>query len=243
MGWTGGTTYYILLDDEDNTTGTHSFYISCPSAPDPCSSVTTIGGCGSSYTQTYTGGGTGVWNNSSDNPCGYATPGIEKIYKFVAPTTGTYSIQVTAASGYVDYLWRRSSCSSSGWTCIDDINSTGQFGAMEWTGGTTYYILLDDEDNTTGTHTFNISLLTAIESFDQDNIKIYPNPARNELLFEINGFTGVVEYEIINSAGLTLLKSNISVSKTIQLNTIPSGYYVIKFKVKDSYNIKSFVKD
>lgn len=124
------------------------------STTDPCMNSTAIGGCGSSYAQTYSGGGSGIWYTSTANPCGYTTPGVEQVYSFTAPLTGTYSIQVTAASGYVDYLWKASPCASTGWTCIDDINSTGQFGTLSWTAGTTYYLLLDDEDGTAGTHTF-----------------------------------------------------------------------------------------
>ena len=207
MSWTAGTTYYILLDDENSTTGTHTFYINCPCAtptglaatptgqtsatldwndvpgssgyevrykpsststwpaaktttgsnytatdltcgttynwqvrtncggggysewsngtdfttsecPTPCSSITNIDGCGSTYEQTYTGGGAGAWNTSF---CGYSTPGTEKIYQFTAPSTGTYNIQVTAASGFVDYGWKEGSCAATGWTCISDI--------------------------------------------------------------------------------------------------------------------------
>jgi hypothetical protein len=156
MSWTAGTTYYILLDDESTISGNHTFYINCPSVADPCSSVTTINGCGSSYSQTYTGGGTGTWFNSSATDCGYYAPGIEKIYKFVPSSTGTYSIQVTSANGYVNYLWKASTCSSSGWTCIGRIASTGTYGSISCTAGTTYYILLDDENSTTGSHTFYI---------------------------------------------------------------------------------------
>jgi hypothetical protein len=148
-----------------------------PLGSDPCTSITSIGGCGSGYAQTYTGGGSGAWFTSTANPCGYTTPGIEKIYSFVAPTTGTYSIQVTAASGYVDYLWKTSSCSSSGWTCIDDIASTGQYGAMSWTSGTTYYILLDDENNTTGTHTFYINCPVICVSCPTYDFSITPSSA------------------------------------------------------------------
>ncbi|MEI7980793.1 MAG: hypothetical protein WCI71_04010 [Bacteroidota bacterium] len=134
-----------------------TFTIYPGSTYDPCASISSIGGCGSSYSKTYTGGGTGAWFTSTVNPCYFETPGEEKIYSFVAPASGTYSIQVTAASGYVDYLWKTGYCSSSGWNCIDDINSTGQFGSMSWNAGTTYYILLDDKDNSSGPHTFYIN--------------------------------------------------------------------------------------
>ena len=154
-----GTQYYVYIAHYNSTTtGTFTISRTCVAPPaDPCASITAISACGSGNAQTYTGGGAGSWNTSTNNSCGWTTPGIEKIYSFVPATTGTYSIQVTAASGYVDYQWKASTCSSTGWTCIDDINTTGAYGSMSWTAGTTYYILLDDEDATTGTHTFYIN--------------------------------------------------------------------------------------
>ncbi len=147
MYWTAGTTYYILLDDENSTVGPQTFYIN---PPDPCLGIIPVA-CG--QTVTFTGGGPGVWNY---NACYWAVPGAEQVYSFVAPTTGQYSIQVTATNGsYVDYMWS-TSCASGDWNCIQDIYSPGQYGSMSWVAGTTYYILLDDEDNLAGTHTFNI---------------------------------------------------------------------------------------
>ncbi|MCK4340938.1 MAG: hypothetical protein KAY37_04365 [Phycisphaerae bacterium] len=123
-------------------------------APDPCDSVTSIAGCGSGYTQTYSESGSGVWSGTF---CGYSVPGKERVYSFVAPTTGTYSVEVTSANGYVDYGQRASSCAETGWTCIDDISSPGTYGSMSWTSGTTYYILLDSESTSSRTHQFYIN--------------------------------------------------------------------------------------
>ncbi|MBU8893236.1 MAG: T9SS type A sorting domain-containing protein [Bacteroidales bacterium] len=142
-----------ITSDEGSWTDQFTVHIYAPSQTDPCSNIISIDDCGSSYTKTYTGGGSGVWNITS---CGYSTPGLEQIYSFVAPSTGTYSIEVTSASGYVDYFWKTSSCGETGWTCIDDITSAGTYGSMSWTAGTTYYILLDDENATSGTHQFYI---------------------------------------------------------------------------------------
>jgi hypothetical protein len=119
-----------------------------------CGSVININGCGSTYEQTFTSNGTGNWDESM---CGFSTPGSEQVYSFIAPTTGTYNIEVTSASGYVDFGWLEGICAETGWTCIDDITSTGTYGSMSWTSGTTYYILLDDENTTSGTHTFYVS--------------------------------------------------------------------------------------
>lgn len=156
--WTNSTgsaqTVWFIVDAYSGSgTFTLNWTLTAP-PPDPCTSVISIGGCGAGFAQSYNGGGSGVWNT---NYCAFSTPGIEQVYSFVAPSTGTYSLQVTAASGFVDYGWRAASCASGGWTCIDDINSTGAWGSMAWTAGTTYYILLDDEDGTVGTHTFYIN--------------------------------------------------------------------------------------
>ena len=152
MSWTAGTTYYILLDDENTLLSTHSFYVFL----NPCSNITAIGGTGVSYPQTFTDGGNGAWHTSSFSPCGYYCYGIEHIYSFVPPYTGNYKIQVTAAGSWVDYMWKSGACSSSDWQCIDDVYNTGSYGSMAMTAGTTYYILLDDEDVTAGSHAFYV---------------------------------------------------------------------------------------
>lgn len=126
------------------------------SSPSPCSNITNISGCGISNSITYTGGGSGNWFNTSNNPCGFNSPGIEQIYSFTAPVTGYYNIEVTSASGFVHFMWKSGSCSTGTWNCIADISSPGTYGAMSWTAGTTYYILLDDENTVSGTHIFYI---------------------------------------------------------------------------------------
>lgn len=139
---------------------------------DPCSDISVINGCGSAYSQIFTSGGSGLWFSDYGNQCGYYSPGVEKIYSFVAPETGIYSIQVTAAEGYVDYLWKSGSCSSEGWNCLADVSAPGRYGSVEWTKGTTYYILLDDENSIAGTHTFYINCPDYTES-TIGNMEVY----------------------------------------------------------------------
>jgi len=127
--------------------------------PDPCDNILPIAGCGSSYTQTASLGGTGLWFTASNTPCGYQCPGLEQVYSFTAPYTGTYSLQVTSATGYVNYMWKAAgSCSSSGWNCIARVyTTTGQYGSMSWTAGQTYYIMIDDENGIPGTYSFYVN--------------------------------------------------------------------------------------
>ncbi len=120
----------------------------------PCSSITTISACGSSIISTHSGSGS--WNPFS---CLFNTPGQEKIYQFTPTSTGLHQLNVTSATGgYIDYFIKAASdgCSSTGWTCIDDISSAGSVSLGTLTSGVTYYILLDPEGTGSYSHTFNI---------------------------------------------------------------------------------------
>ena len=131
---------------------------SCAAPTDPCTTITTIAACGTPTSATLAGAG--VWNTTN---CGFSTPGSEKIYSFTPATTGVYSLQVTStnAGGFVDYFYKAASggCSSSGWTCIDDIFSPGTATIGSLTAGTTYYFLLDAETTSSVTQTFQIVCL------------------------------------------------------------------------------------
>ena len=163
-GLTCNTTYEwqvraVCSGSNSSYSSTRTFNtLACP--PNPCNNITPINGCGPAYSQTFIGTNSGSWFTDTENPCNYVSPGNEKIYSFVAPTTGTYSIQVTSTnSAFVDYFWKSGSCSQSGWTCIEDIFSPGVYDSMQWTAGNTYYILLDNEyfGSINGNHTFYIT--------------------------------------------------------------------------------------
>lgn len=240
LSWTAGTTYYIVLDDENSVAGTHTFYIECVGGSNPCTNATAITSCGPTSTQTYTGGGSGAWNTSNNTTCGALAPGAEAVYTFAPAVSGTYSIEVTTASGKVDYLWKAASCTSAGWTCIDDIDTPGQYGTMTWNVGTTYYILLDDENSTTGTHSFYIDCANSPSGIDENGgaagIHIYPNPNAGSFTVSIDGNTQeTVEIDVFNVLGEEVFTSkaeniNGSYNKEIVLTTIAKGIYTVRIK-------------
>ncbi len=332
LSWNAGTTYYLLLDDEDNSSGTHQFYINCVTPPpcslslssssanvssssgsttfsvtanaawtisescswlsvspssgsgnatitinydantsvsrncvltvscgtstqyftitqagaaptDPCSTIISIAGYGSAYQQTYTGGGAGVWNTSF---CAFSTPGLEQVYSFVAPVAGIYNIEVTSASGYVDYGWKSGSCAETGWTCIDDINSTGTFGPLSWNAGTTYYLLLDDEDNSSGTHQFYINCIptgiTNNSSF-AGQLVFYPNPLTDQLYIELpESNLNISEVEIFNTLGEVIFSGLMKNKLQIDFSKSESGIYYLKVKTQNISEIKKLIK-
>jgi hypothetical protein len=160
--WTNSTgatqiVWFVVDGFSGSGTFTLNWTLTAP-VYDPCSSIPNISGCGVSTTSSHSGGGAG-WSITS---CGFSTPGQEKIYQFTAPSTGTYQLSVTSATGgFVDYFWKAASggCNNSGWNCIEDIISAATYNAvtpMNFTAGTTYYILLDPEGTGSYSHTFSL---------------------------------------------------------------------------------------
>ncbi|HRG01578.1 MAG TPA: hypothetical protein PKZ75_10700, partial [Bacteroidia bacterium] len=139
-----GTTYYVRVYSNGNNTNTGTFSVCINTPVNPCSSITNIASCGSSISTSFAAG-TGLYATSA---CGWSTDGYEKIFTFTPATTGNYFIQQGSSFAYIDYQFKAVSggCSSSGWTCVDDISGAGTSAtAMALTAGVQYYILLDPE--------------------------------------------------------------------------------------------------
>jgi len=140
-----GTTYLFLLDDENTNASTGTITITCPTpAPNPCFDITNITACGTAFNYSITAG-SGLWNGLGGP---YSTPGREVIYRYVAPTTASYSINVTnTGSGWVDLYYKTVSgpCGATGWNYVDDVSGAAT-NTITLTGGQTYLFLLDDED-------------------------------------------------------------------------------------------------
>ncbi|MBI5539482.1 MAG: T9SS type A sorting domain-containing protein [Bacteroidia bacterium] len=151
-GLTAGSTIYIRVwEYGNNNNGSFSICVYDPGLG-ACASVTSIATCGTNQTVT-SGGGSGIWNSGL---CGSGTPGKEKIYSYVAPSTNSYYISVTTDGSWMSYAFQEGTCESSGWNCISRISTSGAYGPFNLTAGLTYYFLVDDEDAASSTHIFNI---------------------------------------------------------------------------------------
>ena len=150
---TAGTEYLIMLDAELLHPATQIFMITCPTN-DPCATITTLS-CATPVTATLTG--TGVWNS---NACNMSTPGREKAYRFTPSVSGSHSIQVSAASGgSINYMYKEAydECTLEGWICVDEAGAPGNYPIGNLTAGTEYYIMLDAEQTSTTTQTFQVN--------------------------------------------------------------------------------------
>jgi hypothetical protein len=155
-GTTGSYRVHIHSDASCGTNSTCRITtVQCGTPPTPCSSITTISGCGVSYTATLDAA-------STMNPilCGHNSLGAERIYSYTPSATGNHTINVSSASGgFVNYAFKAASagCSATGWTCIGFGNSAGDVGTVSLTAGVEYYILVVGQSAPSRTQTFSIT--------------------------------------------------------------------------------------
>ncbi|MFY7885590.1 MAG: hypothetical protein ACOVOV_12205, partial [Dolichospermum sp.] len=159
-GLTPGQTIYIRVWEYGNdNNGTFGICATTTLPPnDPCTSISNIATCGSANSVTIPAGAGGY----SPSSCGWSTPGVERIYTFTPESTGNFTITQTSSFGFIDYQFKPVSlgCSSSGWTCIDDLSGAGTSPSFTLIAGTQYYILLDPEVSTGGSVNFTINCPT-----------------------------------------------------------------------------------
>ena len=159
-GLTIGSTYYVRVYSYFSSTGDRGSFSMCVTTPyDPCSSITSISGCGT-VTNTTIPNGTGTYTGSA---CGNSTPGIEQIYSYTPTMSGTFAIQQLSSFTTIDYQYKSAAtgCSSTGWTCIQALNGAQTSYTFYMSAGTTYYIMVDPQNSSGGSFSFQINCLTA----------------------------------------------------------------------------------
>ncbi|MFZ1691585.1 MAG: hypothetical protein WAT74_00185, partial [Flavobacteriales bacterium] len=129
-----------------------------PPPVDPCTVITAAAACGT--TQVTTLAGSPFW--PMQTLCGFDRTGVERIYSFVAPETGTFSLSITANSlnNNQAWVWATSCAELATWNCFSDVAAagTGTFTAgAPWTAGNTYYIMVRGEvPGITGNATWSV---------------------------------------------------------------------------------------
>jgi hypothetical protein len=87
-------------------------------------------------------------------------------------------------------------------------------------------------------------ILTDIEVTENNkSIKIYPNPVSNELIIEIEGNNGKVNFEILNLIGQVVFKGTLTEKTVVQTSSFAPGVYVIKLENGKTFEFKKIVKE
>jgi hypothetical protein len=87
------------------------------------------------------------------------------------------------------------------------------------------------------------SVVTSINSKNNNLIGIYPNPTEADLYIQGLDNTANLQINIINTLGQKVISESFSNSSTVKLDlNISPGIYFVEIVSADSYIIKEFVK-
>lgn len=157
-GLTIGNTYYVRVYGYYNGYG-GTFNICVTTPENPCSSITAITTCGQVNSLAIPSG-SGIQSSSS---CGVSTPGIEYIYSFTPPMSGTFEIEQLSAGSTISYQYKEASlgCNLSSWMCIQNLTGTVTSYTFYMSEGVQYYFMIDPLVASGTSVSFRINCLTA----------------------------------------------------------------------------------
>lgn len=90
---------------------------------------------------------------------------------------------------------------------------------------------------------FNVDYVGISEDTESLDLKIYPNPFKNEITVDINQSFDKVEFEIISLEGKLVLNGKVSPAQnTIDTSELQAGSYVLKISGNDKTFIKGLMK-
>ncbi|MEA2043714.1 MAG: thiol protease/hemagglutinin PrtT [Bacteroidota bacterium] len=96
-------------------------------------------------------------------------------------------------------------------------------------------------DLVNGNETYYVYLgATSVDSYNQNIIKLYPNPATEFIWVDTNN-TELMKYDIVDITGKLVNAGTVSESKKIILDRMDSGFYIIKLQSKSQSFSETFI--
>jgi N-acetylneuraminic acid mutarotase len=121
-------------------------------------------------------------------------------------------------------------------------------GAIAFSFGNAGYV--SQGENSTGVltdlWTLNANSYSAVDNYNNENeyLKIYPNPATDNLTIKSSAFTNNQTISVYDIQGQLLLQQPMLKAKTnIDISQFSKGLYSLKVEDDNSYTVKKFVKD
>jgi hypothetical protein len=172
--------------------------------------------------------------------------GDNDYYKFTISTAGTITVSLTTLPANYQLALHNSSgaqmaISQGNGTASETINSTvaaGNYFARVFPKG--------NVSNATSCYTLNIITGTAsdLNSNNGFNIRLFPNPARNQLNVLINGLENNTSIRIFDIMGKQVMQQVTGTSVTqLDISKLASGLYLMKIQDGEKNSSMKFVKE
>ena len=107
-----------------------------------------------------------------------------------------------------------------------------------------YYVIVTLLGCSSDTSNIINVVLTGIEETEKNkNIKVYPNPFKNELIIESKGNTEILNFEILNAIGQIVYTSKMLDKTNILTDNFTQGIYLIRFKNNKTFETIKIIKE
>jgi len=107
-----------------------------------------------------------------------------------------------------------------------------------------YYVIVTLLGCSSDTSNILNVIITGIEVAENNkHIKVYPNPASNELIIEANGNNETINFEIYNSVGQLVFKGSLLNKTIVQTGSFATGVYMIKLDGGKTFEFKKIIKE
>jgi len=102
-------------------------------------------------------------------------------------------------------------------------------------------IFFDYGEYNMGTITVNREITSVMDETAQgEKLSIYPSPTRDKLF--VSGIDNGISYSILNVYGQVMQKGMLSENKTLDIQTLQTGIYFIRFEGRKGWQTEQFIK-
>jgi len=84
--------------------------------------------------------------------------------------------------------------------------------------------------------------LVSIAGQNSNEIKIYPNPASNEIIIEMSGVNEMLDFKIMNAFGQVVYKGSFMNKTNVQTSHLVPGVYFVKIENKKTFTMHKIIK-
>ncbi len=162
-----------------------------------------------------------------------------------------FALNQATGIGPLSYLWQwGDSSTSTGATPSHTYSAAGNYNicltisdsigcSATYCDSSTY--IYKTESMVTVNAVWQLPVQTEIAELSNSSIRLYPNPATNQLFIQTNG-TAVSEVNIYNTTGSLVSQTKQPQTKSIDISNLPNSVYIAEVKTKEASVMRRWVK-